>query len=82
VATFSCMQLNRMGALVPSLHSPNTHLEALYCYPLLMRSGCRRGTASTSKALHDFAGEALFCPVRPYWASRMCRKTRCTYIEG
>jgi hypothetical protein len=50
VATFACMQLNRNGALVPSVHSPNTRLEALYCHPLLTRSECRRVSASTSKA--------------------------------
>lgn len=50
MATFACIQLIRKGALVPSLHSPNTHLKALYCHPLLMRSECRRVIASTSKA--------------------------------
>jgi hypothetical protein len=50
VATFACMQLNPNGALVPCVHSPNTHLEALYCHPLLTRSECRRASASTSKA--------------------------------
>lgn len=63
MATFACMRLNRKGALVPSVHSPNTHLEALYCHPLLTRWGMQVSIASTSKSLRCFAGEALSCPV-------------------
>jgi hypothetical protein len=64
MATFACMQLIPKGALVPSLHSPNTPLKALYCRPLLMRSGMQAIYCQHIKSLRGFAGEALLCPVR------------------
>ena len=78
MATFACIQLIRKGALVPSLHSPNTHLEALYCHPLLTRSKCRRVIASTSKASALLLEKPCAAPSDYPGRVDFARQTRCT----
>jgi len=36
VATFACIQLIHMGALVPSVHSPNTYTHCLCPYIVIL----------------------------------------------